>query len=204
MLNLPFLNQKKTAAIDINLVPKDPFFETALGKILKWALSIGRYIVIFTELLVILSFVARFSLDRQLTDLNDSIQQKQSIIKSYGNLENEVLLIQAKIEEYQQIDQQKNITEIFPLLTKITPKNVRLENLSITPTRITMDGSVLSQDILNILINNFQLTPEFSKVVVGKIEASDDETEGLTFSISAQTGSEVELKETKSQSSLKK
>ena len=78
--------KKQPAAITINLVPKDPFFATIPGRVLKWALSAGRYIVIFTELVVIISFATRFTLDRQVTDLNDTITSKEAIINSYGAL----------------------------------------------------------------------------------------------------------------------
>jgi hypothetical protein len=61
---------------EINLLPKEEFEKKPLGKFLVWALSIGRYIVIFTELIVILAFLSRFKLDRDLADLNQSVREK--------------------------------------------------------------------------------------------------------------------------------
>jgi hypothetical protein len=66
----------KVPTLEVNLLPKDPFLSTSLGKLLQWSLTVGRYLVIFTELIVVSSFAARFSLDRQVTDLNASILQK--------------------------------------------------------------------------------------------------------------------------------
>ena len=40
----------------INLLPKDKWEVGVIGKLLKWALNIGRYIVVFTELIVISAF----------------------------------------------------------------------------------------------------------------------------------------------------
>jgi len=191
---LPFSKNRHTTKININLIPKDPFFNTVLGKTLRWALSVGRYIVIFTELIVILSFVARFTLDRQLTNLNDSIHQKQVNIESYGDLEEKVRLIQAKSDQYQQIEQHANIIDIFPVLTKITPKDIRLDELTIKPTKISMSGRSLSQESLNILINNFQLSASFFDIVVDRIEAGDDQDPGFNFLISADTKEPTQLK----------
>lgn len=184
---LPFLNDQRTPKININLVPKDPFFSTILGKTLRWALSVGRYIVIFTELMVILSFVARFSLDRQLTNLNDSIHQKQITVESYGDLEEKVRLIQAKADQYQQIEQQTNIIDIFPALSKITPRNIQLNELTIKPTKVSMSGKSTSQQSLNILINNFQLSSDFFNITIDKIETGDSRDSGFNFLISADT-----------------
>ena len=109
------------ANIEINLLPKDPFLESPLGKILQWALSAGRYLVIVTELVVVISFATRFSLDRRVTDLNSAIHQKQIIIQSYGDLEERVLTVQKKIDSFAQVEQQFNLAEAFPPLSEIVP-----------------------------------------------------------------------------------
>jgi len=191
---LPFSKSKHTTKININLVPKDPFFNTILGKTLRWALSVGRYIVIFTELMVILSFVARFTLDRQLTNLNDSIHQKQVTIESYGDLEEKVRLIQAKSDQYQQIEQQTNIIDIFPALTRVAPNDIRLDELTIKPTRVSMSGRSLTQESLNILITNFQLSSNFFNITVDRIEAGDSQEPGFNFLISADTKEQTQLR----------
>jgi hypothetical protein len=179
--------KKKPARININLVPKDPFFESPIGKTLRWALSVGRYIVIFTELIVIFSFGTRFSLDRRVTDLNDSINQKQSIIQSYGELEDQVRLAQFKIEQYQQVEQQSNLAELFPVLSEITPRDIRLEELVIKSNGVILEGTTLSQNSFNILINNMQLSPQFFNITVDRIETNKDKNPGLHFRLRADT-----------------
>lgn len=182
---------KKSKDISINLVPKDPFFETPIGKALKWALSVGRYIVIFTELVVILSFVTRFNLDRQVTDLNGEINRQSNIIRSYGPLEEEIRTVQAKIDQYLQIEETGNIAEIFPKLSEITPRDVRLDQLSVRSDSISLTGTTLSQGSLSLLINNIQLSPHFWEVRVNQIETGDSSDPGFHFSISAAIGREV-------------
>ncbi|HEX7018150.1 MAG TPA: PilN domain-containing protein [Patescibacteria group bacterium] len=177
----------KKVAFNINLLPKDPFFETILGKTLKWALSVGRYIVIFTELIVIISFITRFSLDRQVTDLNRAIEQKRNVILSYGEVEPRMRRYQALLEQYQQIDQQQNIITLFPELSRITPLDVKLDTLTITPTGVTLSGTTLSQNSLTLLINNMQLSSLFESINVGSIEADQQSNSGFQFEIKATT-----------------
>ncbi|NCN83216.1 MAG: PilN domain-containing protein [Candidatus Pacebacteria bacterium] len=177
----------RTAAININLLPRDPFFATPLGQILRWALSAGRYIVIFTELIVIISFAARFTLDRQLTDLNGEIQQKKSIVLTYGDLENRVRETQSKIANYQNLEQDANLAEVFEKLSTVTPNAIVLDRLGITSSNITVDGVAPSQSVFNIFITNLQLSPDFSGVTVSKVESNDKNVPGFTFTLSAQT-----------------
>lgn len=183
--------KNELVAIDINLVPKDPFFETKLGQALQWSLSVGRYIVMFTELVVVLSFATRFYLDRQVTDLNNSLLQKESIVSSYGDFESTFREAQAKIADYQQIEQQENIVEIFPSLSQVIPTGVELTELVIYPEKVTLAGEVFSQRSLNLLVNNLQLSPDFTNVVVSTIESGETGTAGFVFQLSAQTGEPV-------------
>ncbi|AKM81078.1 MAG: hypothetical protein UT13_C0001G0117 [Candidatus Pacebacteria bacterium GW2011_GWF2_38_9] len=173
----------KKLDITVNLVPQDPFFETALGRFLKWALSIGRYIVIFTEMIVILSFASRFTLDRMVTDLNSSINQKENVISSYGDLEKKFRFIQQQIGDYQQFKQESNLIDIFPILNKNVPDDVVFETLLIRADAINFTGSALSQNALNVLINNLQLSPSFPEVSVNKIESRGEKTSGFNFDI---------------------
>lgn len=167
--------------ITVNLIPQDPFFETALGRFLKWALSVGRYIVIFTELIVIVSFASRFTLDRMVTDLTASIHQKQRVIESYGDLEVNFRFLQRQIEDYNQFKQDSNLVDIFPILNENVPRDVVFETLLIRPDSINFTGSALSQDALNVLVSNLQLNPHFSQVSVNSIESRGEKTAGFNF-----------------------
>jgi Tfp pilus assembly protein PilN len=182
--------KNQPVAIDINLVPKDPFFATKVGRALQWSLSVGRYIVMFTELVVVLSFATRFYLDRQVTDLNQTIFRKQTIIESYGDFEERFLTVQERIAEYKQIEQKENIADIFPALSQVIPDGVELRELIIYPDRTSLSGSVLSQRALNLLINNLQISPDFTDVVVNTIESEGTITSGFAFKLNAKTGGE--------------
>lgn len=181
---------KKSAQIEINLVPKDPFFSTIIGKTLKWSLSAGRYIVIFTELVVIMSFITRFTLDRKVTDLNSSINQKKQIILSYGDIEENFRTIQEKISQYKQTEQETNIVDTFANISNIMPEGIILQELAIRPTSVIISGKTLSQSSFNLLVNNLQISSDFSNVNISEIESSKSEP-GLFFNIKVDTRPEV-------------
>lgn len=176
---------KKPVPITVNLLPKDPFFTSPVGRFLQWSLTVGRYLVIFTELVVILSFASRFYIDRRITDLNSGIHQKQIIIESYGDLEQQVRAVQNKIQSYEQFQQQVDITDSFEALSQITPQDVVLETLTMKPDSVTFSGKTLSQNSLNLLVNNIQLSPHFTDVVISRIQTKSDKDPGFQFEIQA-------------------
>ncbi len=178
---------KKPIQIRINLLPKDPFLSSALGRLLQWALSAGRYIVIFTELVVIISFATRFVLDRKLTDINGAIFKKRAVILSYGDLEDRFRATQSKLEQLSKLQQDINITDVFENLTKVTPKDVKLSQLTIGTSGVTINGKTLSQASFNLLINNLQLSNQFHNITVSNVESSQDESAAFAFMITAQT-----------------
>lgn len=185
------MKKPKVVSFDINLALKDPFFDSIIGKTLKWALSVGRYLVIFTELVVIVSFATRFVLDRQVTDLNSSIEQKRNVVLSYGDLEANFRLAQARIENYSQVERQTNLADSFPSLSRIIPDDVVLDELMISQERVLISGSALSQDALNTLINNVQLSTDYHSVILEKIETQAKNIPGYIFSLRANTKSNI-------------
>lgn len=189
--------KKKQAPVvlDVNLMPKDPFFETAIGRSLKWTVSVGRYIVIFTQLVVILSFLTRFFLDRQVTDLNVTINQQKNAIEAYSELEKNFLFVQAQITDVKQLQQEINLIEVFPLLNETIPDNVILDELTIRQNEVTFTGIALSQTSLNVLVNNVKLSPHFTDVSMDKIESRGENLPGLVFDMKAKVVKSAETVE---------
>lgn len=181
------MKSKKPAAITINLLPKDPFFDSVIGKTFKWALTDGRYIVIFTELVVILSFVARFTLDRQLTDINDQIVSNEAAIESFGEFEKDFRNAQEKISYIDQLNEESNLVDVFAYISEVTPRGIEVDELRILPESVTIAGTTTSQNNLNLLINNLQLSPHFFDVKVDKITNQEDGRPGYLFSMQART-----------------
>ena len=56
----------------INLLPNQG--ENLTTKFFNWALSIGRLLIILTEMVALATFLYRFGLDAQIVDLHDKIK----------------------------------------------------------------------------------------------------------------------------------
>jgi Tfp pilus assembly protein PilN len=129
-------------------------------------------------------------LDRQVTDLNESLNQKKLVIESYGTLENDFRTIQARLEDINQVDQQVNIADVFPKFIEVVPKEIQLDELSIGQNTIYLAGVAPSQTSLNIFLNNLQLSKDFFSVTVDKIESRGEKMPGYIFSLRADTQAE--------------
>lgn len=169
---------------DLDLYPEDPFYESPIGRILRWAVSVGRHIVIFTEVVVIVSFVSRFTLDRQLTDLNREILQKQSIVESYDTLEEDVRALQTKTVDVAAILDQQGRYEVMSVIQQLTPDDVAYNQISLRRERLNISGTIRSNRSLEILIDRLKQTPEFESVSITNIQSGDARDPGISFAIS--------------------
>lgn len=181
---------KHSHAISINLIPEDAFFITPLGRLVRWSLSVGRYLVIFTEIIVIISFASRFTLDRKVTDLNKEIVQKVAVIESYSTFEQDFRAAQEKLKQYSELEKQRNLTIVFERLSTVTPPEVQVSNLAIRRDSVAVTGTTVSQSAFNTLINNLYLSPYFDDVSIGKVTANADNS-GYEFQFTAKTNNDV-------------
>src|SRR3989344_5628076 len=75
--------KKKSASINLLKSSRNEIFE----KFIDWALTIGRLLVIITEIIALSAFIYRFGLDRQLIDLHGTIKSQQAVVSFYKKQE---------------------------------------------------------------------------------------------------------------------
>jgi len=86
---------KKSPSINL-LKSKEGGF---IDRFINWALTVGRIVVILTELVALGAFIYRFSLDRQIIDLHTKIKQEQTVVgylkeneDTFRNLQNRLVV----------------------------------------------------------------------------------------------------------------
>ena len=180
----------KLPNIEINLLPQDPFIDSVLGKFLTWSLSIGRYIVVLTELIVIISFLSRFQLDRKLTDLNEAIEQQKSIILSYQETETKFRATQTKIDFLKKTQQNNNLLESMSYLEKNLPIDVKLQSLTIQPSGWSLTASALSAQGMKTTIDKIISINPQSEVSLGTVKLNS-RTGAIDFDMSIKVKQKV-------------
>src|SRR3990172_5565317 len=127
--------------ISINLIGEEEMEHTPVGRIVTWAITYGRYIMIGTEIVVLLAFISRFSLDRKLTDVNEEIAQKQAIIEANADFEKDIRALQEQLKKAKTLitAQSKPINVLSDMQTML-PADVYLESFEIANNKVTVNA----------------------------------------------------------------
>lgn len=163
----------------INFIDKQAPF---LDRFMDWTLTIGRLIVIITEVIAVIAFIYRFSLDEKLIDLHSVIKQKQNIISVLKNDENKYRNLQDRIALAATFSEKANksnqtITDIAGLL----PKQARINNLILNKNQLNIDINVSSVFPLASLINSLKNYSGVKSISINSIESKP--SVGLSASI---------------------
>jgi Tfp pilus assembly protein PilN len=169
----------------INLLPVDPFEQGFWGRFLKWGLSVGRYIVIATELVVILAFLSRFKLDRDLSDLNESIAEKQAVLAAYSTLEADYRELAGRLGLIKQLRLTGlSSPEEIGSLEQLTPADVSFGMIRMTGTELELAGRAGSETGLAAFLRALTNKGGFKTVTVGQI-SSGEGSSGIEFRLIA-------------------
>ena len=153
----------------INLVKnkETPFID----RFIDWALTAGRLIVIFTEVVAVLAFVYRFSLDGQLAELHSSIKQKQNLVLALKPDENKYRNLQDRIGLVKTFSDKSTKTDrIIRDIINFIPSQVRINDLTLSKTKITVSINIASISELSAFIDPLKNYPEIKSVSIDNIE----------------------------------
>jgi Tfp pilus assembly protein PilN len=159
--------------VNINLiVKKEASFSNQL---LSWALTYGRYIIIITQIIVLTVFFTRFKLDRDHTDLKESVSQKQALIESVASLETEIRRIQKNLADIKQVTANQNIPlNILRFLSEITPTNTTFSQISFAQNTIDFSATAENLRSFNFFLRKLQQDNKFSEVTLEDIARKPD------------------------------
>ena len=168
----------------IDFLPKEDWEKGALGKFLKWALSVGRHIVIFTELIVILAFLSRFKFDRDLTDLSEEIKQKQAIVTASADFETGFRFLSKRLETIAGFRQnQLEANQVLAGLSAITPLDVFLSDFSVEGKEFNLTATAITEAGLGTFIKNLKESPNFEKLAVMQVVSGGAREIGIKFQL---------------------
>ncbi|MGB9637644.1 MAG: PilN domain-containing protein [Microgenomates group bacterium] len=170
----------------INLLPKDSFENSDLGKLLSWATNVGRWIVVLTEFVVVCAFLSRFYFDTKLANLFDEVKQKQAIVDSAIPFEEKFLLTQEKIKMVKSLlAQEKKPSTFFTNISGFIPFNIFLTSLGLSENKLILDGYSLSDWEINLFVRELATEPHLSEISLDKINTDKNNPAVTNFSITA-------------------
>ncbi len=171
--------------VSINLLGDSDMEHTPAGRIVGWAVTYGRYIMIGTEIVVLLAFISRFSLDRKLTDLKEEVSQKQNIIQANTSFENDVRTLQDKLAKIKTITTSSpDPTNTLSIFETTLPAGVYFQTFDLTNNQLTIQAIAGSTDAFSQLIANLQANNNLTALDFGAIKR--DPLLGIQFTFKAQ------------------
>lgn len=170
---------------DINLIPQNEFETSNFGRILKWALSTFRVIVIITELIVMSAFLSRFWLDAKNSDLTDELNTTKRQVEAFSDIENEFRILQKKVNIAKVIYNQKETNKIISNLLKYLPENVFLSTLSINDNHIAIKAFSTTEQSIAQLMTNLENYKEIDEIILSQISTDTSNANLINFNISA-------------------
>jgi hypothetical protein len=145
-------------------------------KIFNWLFYVVRYVLVFTELVVIIAFLSRFTLDPKNSDLSDSMRQKKAILAVYSDFENEYNLLNQKLKTISNLYQKQPLYSPYVLaLSQSAPEDIVFQSLIIKNTTtedITAQLSIYAYQENAIIdyISQLTINPQIKTVNVTNIE----------------------------------
>lgn len=167
----------------ISLLPQEGFAYSTLGRIVTWALGVGRIIVVVTELIVILAFLSRFWLDRQLTDLNEKIEGQVALLKTYNDFEQSFVETQTRVASFEKLtksspEMEKDAKKIL----EVIPTSIALSQITVDKSAVQISGFATFEAAVESLLGILQ-SLKLGEVELTSLTVSPDEQLGIKFTI---------------------
>lgn len=170
--------------ISINLIGDEEMEFTPIGRIVSWAVTYGRYIMIGTEIVVLLAFISRFSLDRKLTDLKEEVSEKQAIIEANISFENDFRNAQEQLTKAKMLlDTPPVAYDALNTIQSLLPTDVRLDSLDISNGKINANVVAATTEGFTTFTNRLQAESAFNQVEIGDVRRSS--FTGIQFAFTA-------------------
>ena len=159
------------AGSTINLLDQPEFESSSLGKLLTWAITYGRYIMIGTEIIVLLAFISRFSLDRRLTDLREEIAQKQTILVANQQFEQDFNSLQQSLKKISLLitDQNKPVNTFYQV-SGLLPSDVKVTEFGLSDKNIEIVVNAGTTQGLSTFLSRLQHQKGISNIEVTDVE----------------------------------
>ncbi len=182
---MPIHNSKNIKSKQINLIPQDEFESSPVGRVLKWALSTFRAMVIVTELIVMSAFLSRFWLDARNSDLNDAIATAKSQIISYSEVESQFRSLQKKVDIAKSIYGEPKNSFYIADISKLVDIDTTLNSLSISENQLLIKAVSTSEKSISQFLANLENNSKFENVTLNQVSSKLEENSSTLFNIAA-------------------
>lgn len=174
---------QKSPELNINLLPKKDSASTK-NVAVHWVLTIGRYLVITTEIIALSAFLLGIYLSKEKNDLKDSIKTKQSQVNTLQTCdpnneekfcENTFRKIQNQINLISSIRSNRfENNQVLSEFAQLLPIGLVIEKISSDSKTITFSGTFPDPQQLQTMINSFSSSQKINNLDITALSKEKD------------------------------
>lgn len=121
------------------LKKKQTVFQTQL---LAFFNKYVRYMLIMTQLVVLLVFFSKILLDQRIVDLKEGIDQKNQIIKAAGSMIAANNRLATQIEQMSALNaKERASSELIMTVLENVPESIRIESVAFSQNSLVLEGT---------------------------------------------------------------
>ena len=180
----------KSQDLNINLLQKEEVGGTA-GEIIKWVLTVGRYLVILTEIVALVTFGLGIKFSADKNDLKQKVAVAKSVVDSKANCDNSDLekFCEDRFRSIQnavtQISQQRSSqfreSGVLKELLSRLPNGVHLNNLNLDGTKLSLSGYFPNAVDLQTLIISLSNSEKIIDLDIQELNSPSTTEPNFTF-----------------------
>ena len=157
----------------VSLLPTENDPNSLSARVVNWLTTVGRVVIIFTELVVVSAFASRFWLDRTNADLSEALRQQQAILDSTQQFQSDYQNLKTRLSLISKLKKSPNLTGVIDTIIKSTPSSINFTSLKVDPQsdQLFSTLSLVAYDTNSMVnfITNLVLNPNIVNVVIGTI-----------------------------------
>ncbi len=163
--------EKKNISINLSGRPK----ESTGSLFYKWAINIGRIVIVLTELVALSALFYRFVIDRQIADINDQIATQVLLIRSNEEKENQFRAVQDKLSMIQTIklDTDAKIDVMNKVLDTTNRGIFSANNLNVNKNIISLNGVASSIFSIHNFVEDLKANDYVTSISIDEITSTD-------------------------------
>lgn len=140
--------------------------------LLAWAIYVGRLLVILTQVIALSVFLSRFSIDRQLIDLKDTIKKQQAIVEYFKQgeetyRENHLKLAVTRFNTASS----SAVVDFFDELLNNSDRQITYTGINVTPSSLTVTAQASSVETLTNFTQKLKDNPKVASIIIEKVES---------------------------------
>lgn len=174
---------QKLPTLSINLAKNRG--ESPIDRIIAFALTTGRVVVILTEVIALGAFLYRFTLDQTLSRLHNDITQEVAIVKLFKNNETTFRSIQARLALAKTLGQQgSDLPQYLSDIMTFASPDVTITTIALASDGIRMEATTQSVTSLSTFVDKLKTYAPIASVSLNQI-SNQTQTARITVSITA-------------------